>query len=61
MPTLSIKVLGAGMNQNRRKEGPGRQKSRGNQAGSDYRLFIVLGGAVALALLILSAILLTSR
>jgi len=48
------------MNPNRKKKGPGRKSSGEKRTVSDYSLFIVLGGAVILALIILGAILFTT-
>jgi hypothetical protein len=44
-----------------RKKGSGRKKISEKKDLSDYRLFIVLGVAIALALLMGGAVLLTSR
>jgi len=52
---------GVGMNSNRRKKGLDRKKSREKKEGSDYRLFIVLGGAIVLALILGFAVMFTSR
>jgi flagellar basal body-associated protein FliL len=49
------------MNQNRKKQGLVRKKSNEKKKGSDYRLFIVLGVAIVLALIMGYAVMLTSR
>jgi len=49
------------MSQNRKKQGPGRKKGDEKEERSDYRLFIVLGVAIALALIMGYAVMLTSR
>jgi len=54
-------MQGAGMSPDRRKKGSGWKKSSEKKDISDYRVFIVLGTAIALALLMGGAVLLTSH
>jgi hypothetical protein len=49
------------MNPNRTKQRSDRKKIGGKEAGSDYRLLIVLSGAILLALMVIGALILTSR